>query len=187
MENFYSLMGGDENYRSWLSIARPTLDYSGVYCWSPCINFGIDDVFSYINIGYSSPCITVGGGHSNAIDWYAELAFKDHTHSEYASTSHSHNYLSTDGGDTTGTIAVTKDIGVGNYSYVNCHFVANAPTNTSSSSRAGYGFHDMGVNGCEVYLDTDGDLKMMANNAYVYKIINSSHFTVSGNTLTIYL
>ena len=71
-------------------------------------------------------------------------------------------------------------------------FVSNASTNTNDSLRAGYGFHNAGVNGLLLYLDTDGRLRTINNTGTANTLAHTADveavkgaFTLSGTTLTI--
>ena len=55
--------------------------------------------------------------------------------------------------------------------YDNAQFVSYSPNNNDSNAVAGYGFHNAGLNGCAIYLDTDDCLKKIDHEGNVEKLI----------------
>ena len=55
--------------------------------------------------------------------------------------------------------------------YDNAQFVSYSPNNNDSNAVAGYGFHNGGLNGCAIYLDTDDCLKKIDHEGNVEKLI----------------
>lgn len=53
--------------------------------------------------------------------------------------------------------------GIGDRAYLNMQFVSEAPWSENNAVRAGYGFHNAGINGGAIYLDIDGRLKFVAS------------------------
>ena len=53
--------------------------------------------------------------------------------------------------------------GIDDRAYLNMQFVSEAPWSENNAVRAGYGFHNAGINGGAIYLDIDGRLKFVAS------------------------
>ena len=102
--------------------------------------------------------------------------------------------MSFDGGDvningnltSTNRVMSQKQFTPATSNYTDSHLVANT-TNSSGSntSRASIGFHNAGVTAGILYLDNDGNLKWLNNGGSLSKIMRSTHFSLSGTTLTI--
>ena len=58
---------------------------------------------------------------------------------------------------------VITETGIDGRAYLNMQFVSEAPWANNHAARAGYGFHNSGMNGGALYLDTDGRLKFIAS------------------------
>ena len=109
------------------------------------------------------------------------------------------NYLPKSGGTVNGNLTANrytsnKDsaVGVDRSAFNLAPFVSNAAANTNETMRAGYGFHNAGVNGTFLYLDTDYRLRTIDNMGVALTLANTADveavkgaFTLSGNTLTI--
>ena len=88
----------------------------------------------------------------------------------------------------TGRVMIQKQFTPAASNYTEAHIVANTTaSNNSNTSRASIGFHNAGVTAGTLYLDNDGDLKWMNNSGTLSKIMRSTHFSLSGTTLTITL
>ena len=77
---------------------------------------------------------------------------------------------------------VTKDVVPGTAAYANAQFVSQK---AGANARAGYGFHNMGVNGGFLYLDHDTTLKFVLNDGQVRTICTNANFSYSNGTLNI--
>lgn len=77
---------------------------------------------------------------------------------------------------------VTKDVVPGTAAYANAQFVSQK---SGANARAGYGFHNMGVNGGFLYLDHDTTLKFVLNDGQVRTICTNANFSYSNGTLNI--
>ena len=87
----------------------------------------------------------------------------------------------------TGAQKVSMAFAPANNNYTAAHFSAEASNASTTSNRASYGFHNSGVVAGILYLDNDGNLKYINNSGTISKIMRSSHFSLSGTTLTITL
>lgn len=58
---------------------------------------------------------------------------------------------------------VITETGIDGRAYLNMQFVSEATWANNHAARAGYGFHNSGMNGGALYLDTDGRLKFIAS------------------------
>ena len=95
--------------------------------------------------------------------------------------------LSTSGGTFSNKLTSNGDTacGLDNTSYNSAPFIAQANYYGNNNLRAGYGFHNQGVNGIFLYLDIDAYLKHVNNDGEIYKVVDSRCFSLSDNTLTI--
>ena len=80
------------------------------------------------------------------------------------------------------TIIATKDVAPDGAAYANAQFMSQK---TGANARAGYGFHNSGVNGGFLYLDHDASLKFVLNSGEVRTICTSANFSYSNGTLNI--
>lgn len=133
----------------------------------------------------------VGSTHQFRMTNYGSITIDGKT---VATTDDLANYIPKSGGTVNGDLFHTGrimysgyGIGADSSAFGNAPFVSQANLNYSSYLRAGYGFHNEGVNGAFFYLDTNGSYLSVNNEGYYKKIMDSTHFTVSNGVLTINL
>lgn len=70
----------------------------------------------------------------------------------------------------TNTQTSTNSMHIASDCYWRAQYRAQAPTNTDTDARAGYGFHNAGWVGGTLYLDNDGTLKFITSSNITYQI-----------------
>lgn len=107
------------------------------------------------------------------------------------------NYLPKTGGAITGDLCAKRfvygegqgnGVGINGSSYALAPFLSEAQFRLDNTTRAGYGFHNAGVNASFLYLDIASNRYMCVDNTgHVDKIMTSANFTISNGKLTINL
>lgn len=167
--------------------------------------FGIDSSygtwFKVFKIGRSEEYVEIAipfaGSKTNImlIRSYANGTLSDW--GDLAKTSDLANYLPKTGGALTGDLCAKRfvygkgqgnGVSINSSSYVLAPFLSEAQFRLDNTTRAGYGFHNEGVNASYLYLDTASNRFMSVDNTgHVDKIMTSANFTISNGKLTINL
>lgn len=136
---------GDANSGSYFSTVRTdtaSVNYAPQY--GSGIAWGQGDTHGYLNVSYSSAIAYLGGGSSDKLNWVKQIAFSDHnhdstyakvshgthltigtgasnaaagnhTHSGYASSSHSHDFFNVKGDNTINSTSNDNTTNWGNH------------------------------------------------------------------------